>query len=480
MEKRMEFLEQKEGIRFIVNSMLGNKIVPIIGAGFTAGCEACAGSVPDGKALEDIMKKIIKKHSEAYRDVVDNYSFKDLSDIFFDTDEVPTSVSLDVLKNVFTKVKLPQYKIDFLYCWRYIYTINIDDAIENNTDFSPILPYTSLREESICIIKRNKYVLKLHGDANHEIIYSRAHNIVFSSDQYISSLRHPDNEKIINSVYSDYKQKNILFIGCSLNDEPDLKVIYNDVKNDIHGSRIMQLRRSRPDDISLRKLKKHGINTIILVDNYDVFYKELVFAYKEAMAQFATSTYKYKNPKTDIISDRKNILTSISIGRNPFPEKIGIFKIPVLAIKRDIVDNILYELDKEHFFVIQGRRFSGKTYLINYITQHAPAYDKFLFPSNISFDDSFIENLLEKTNNSIFIFDSNAMTPEIYTLILIKKQVIVEHHNKIVVVSNTNEDFLILKLKARYYHLTNTFTGDELDVFNEKADKLAFIRAIQL
>ena len=472
----MQVFNQVEGIKVIVKSIIGNKVVPIIGAGFTAGCEACDGVVPNGQKMKEIMRECIKEHTNVYDDAIDEYSFKDLSDIFFDADEVPVSASLDILKRMFTNVKLPEYKIDFLHCWKYVYTINIDDAIEYNTGFKVVLPYTKLRDESIKDIKKNGYVVKLHGDAGYEIFCDKGHNIVFSSDQYISSLRHPDNANIINSIYSDYKQKNIVFIGCSLDDEPDLKVIYNEVKNDIHGSLIMQVRRNAPEGIELKRLKKHGVNAILLVNNYDTFYKELYTELRMEEARAAVSSYKYKNPKTDIISDKNNILKSISIGRKPFDDKYGIFKIPSLYIERNIAADILRDLDREHFFVIQGRRFSGKTYLINYIIQHAPAYDKFLFPSDISFDDVFIENLLESAEDSIFIFDSNSITPAIYSLLLNKKDCVVGCRNKVVIVSNTNEDFLIAKLKARYYYIKNVFNCDEVDAFNVQADRLAFVQ----
>lgn len=126
--------------------------------------------------------------------------------------------------------------------------------------------------------------------------------------------------------------------------------------------------------------------------------------------------------------------------------------------------------------VIQGRRFSGKTYMINYIMQNTPKYDKFFFPSGTSLDANFIEELFEKIENSLFIFDSNSITPEIYQLILLKKEYIVDRKNKIIIASNTNEDFLIAKLNAAHYQIKNVFSSNELDSFNIKADKFAFAR----
>lgn len=471
----MKIFYKEEGIEFLVNAISRNNIVPIIGAGFTAGCPAYDGIVPNGDTMKKIMQDCIKKYSVIYKDVVDGYSFQDISEIFFDRNEVPFEVCRDVLQKNFTNVKLPQFKINFLNCWKYIYTINIDDAIEGNTAFKTILPYTNLRSEALGIIKKNNYVLKLHGDAAHECLHDQE-NIVFSSDQYISSLRHPNNAQIIRSIYSDYKQKNIIFIGCSLNDEPDLKSIYRDVNRDIRDTYIVQLRRNTPSGIDLKNLKKHGVNALLLVDDYDVFYKDLFSAVNSSKKEEITFEYKYKNPKTDLISDKDNILRDISTGRNPFDTEKGIFKIPNLYVQRDISVNILESISKENFFVIHGRRFSGKTYVLNYIIENTPKYDKFMFPSNTSFDDNFVESILDESKNSIFIFDSGSITSEVYTMILRKKTSIVGRNNKIIIVSNTNEDFLISRLNAKYYVVKNVFSNDEMSAFNDKADKLAFVR----
>lgn len=474
----MEIFDQNEGIKIIVNSIRDNRIVPIIGAGFTAGCDACDGKVFNGRTMQDEMIKCIKMYSKTYSGSnIEIFPFKKLSEIFFDEEEVPSSISLKILKDHFTEVTLPQYKINFLNCWRYIYTINIDDAIEN-AGFSPVTSYTNLRNESINIVKKNNYVLKLHGDAKHEILYKIDNNIVFSSDQYISSLLQKSNAQIINSIRSDYKQKNILFIGCSLEDEPDLKYIYDDTKNDISKtSYILQVRRNEPDKIDLKNITRHGVNSIIIVENYDAFYKEVYNEFNRHKNITIASEYKYKNPKTDILKDKKNILRDISRGRNPFDEKEGLFKIPSTCIERTVTTlNILREIDSNHFFIIQGSRFSGKTYIINDIIQHTPMYDKYFFPSNISFDESIVEGILNNTENSLLIFDSNSITPEIYKILLEKKELILQRKNKIFVASNTNEDFLISKLKAKHYYINRYFDSNELDIFNEKANKLAFLQ----
>lgn len=474
----MHILKQSEGIDIIVNSIINNKIVPIIGAGFSAGCRAQNGCVPNGPQLEELMKKLAKEHSKSYSpERIDTFLFKKISEIFFDTTEVPLEVSQEVLRNLFTDVTLPEYKKNFLNCWKYIYTINVDDAIERNTNFFAILPYSNLRIESENIVKKNRYVLKLHGDAHHEILCNKDHNMVFSSDQYISSLLHKSNSQLIKSIYSDYKQKNILFIGCSLEDEPDLRYIYENSKGDITKSYIMQVRSQIPEKEAEKDISKHGVNTIILVDSYDSFYKELYTEFNKKTSNAIAKGYRFKNPLTNILSDRKNILDGISRGSNPFNVKTGYFCIPAIGIDRYIAkDRILKEIDLNNFLVIQGRRFSGKTYILNEIAQKTPRYDKYFFPSNVSVDEDVVDSLLKNSKESIFLFDSNSVTTEIYNVILSRKKIIVENKNKVVIASNTNEDFLISKLKAQHYYVKSSFESGELQNFNAQADKLAFAK----
>ena len=75
-----------------------------------------------------------------------------------------------------------------------------------------------------------KLLYKLHGDAVHEAIYASSpddanENIIFSNSQYWNSIIGSKNRYILNYLKSDFCSRIVLFIGCSLKDEIDIKQV---------------------------------------------------------------------------------------------------------------------------------------------------------------------------------------------------------------------------------------------------------------
>lgn len=472
----MKIMDKAEGIEFVADCILKNTIVPIIGSGFTAGCEAFAGNVPNGPQLTALMKDVILKHCKTYSDEeIEVLDFKDAADIFLDEEEVPLNVRLEIFRNHFTSVKLQHHKIDFLKCWQYLYTINVDDAIENNCKFEKILPYTSIRSDLNNLFKQRNFLIKLHGDAVYELTSEDKDNIVFSQQQYISSLTNKKNEGTKKFIYSDLKQKNIIYIGCSLVSEIDLAIIYGEVKQDISASYIIQLRTTTPSAAEEKKLSKVGVNTILLIDDYDSFYKEVVNTYLRKKGDFESHEFPFKNPKSDKIKSKKGIL-KYYLGESLFDYRNNIYRAPAILITRSILKTIISTLDISSYTIIRGRRFSGKSILIYSLIKNIVKYDTYYFPSTHSFDEITIKSLFKNHSDSVFIFDSNSITPDTFHLIWSSKCAITESNNKIFIVSNTSEDFLIEKLDAEYYELPSIFDQLELFDFNDNADKFAFIQ----
>ena len=142
----MNYYEHTEGINKIVQLIMQERIVPIFGAGFTKGCESYRGTVPDGDECTDLMKEILKldvcrmnlTEIEAYnfneaakrlRKAVKKYSVVEKKYTLF-------------LKNYFTDVKIDKTREHFLQIpWPFVFTINVDDGIENTGLFNKILPY---------------------------------------------------------------------------------------------------------------------------------------------------------------------------------------------------------------------------------------------------------------------------------------------------------------------------------------------------
>lgn len=145
----------------IKTSLEKQTLIPVVGAGFTRGMTAKSGLVPSTKELEDIMiKGICEKDKEiSPQDFKDeNYLFDRIATEYLSTVDNEDYISL--LEDRFTKVSLDENRRKFINIrWPYTYTLNIDDAIERNTGYKPILPYKELRKN----LANEKHVYKVHG-----------------------------------------------------------------------------------------------------------------------------------------------------------------------------------------------------------------------------------------------------------------------------------------------------------------------------
>jgi len=228
----IQFSRQAELRDFYSVAISRRNLIPIIGSGFTKGEKSRFRQVPSGNEFRDIMiEQICEKSSEISSEDFKNdaYKFSEVANEYFK--RVPTIEYKKTLRNYFTEVSLSQIKKEFLKInWPYIYTLNIDDAIENNSNYKPVRPYKKLSG----FVEDMNCVFKMHGDVTEELSYDELPNIIFSQEQYIKSLER--NASILNYFQSDYTSKNILFIGCSLEDELDLKYAISTSEDIRNGS----------------------------------------------------------------------------------------------------------------------------------------------------------------------------------------------------------------------------------------------------
>lgn len=102
------------------------------------------------------------------------------------------------------------------YPWKEIYTLNIDDLIENiyDNDGIEIMVVNNPKLENV----NNKSVVlyKLHG-----CVHNVQAGLIFSENEYSEMIRKRIDPKL-NKLTNDIQYKNVIFIGTSM-DEPDVK-----------------------------------------------------------------------------------------------------------------------------------------------------------------------------------------------------------------------------------------------------------------
>lgn len=464
------YYNHTDGIQLITKMLYDGKLIPIIGSGFTKNCKSKKSTVPDGDRATEIMKQIISNFRKINLSDAD---FNKTSDRFFSI--VPKKEQWNFFETYFTKVTLPDYLSAFLALpWIYIYTLNIDDAIERTGLYTAVLPYQDAKVPN----RSMRLVYKLHGDAVHEVLYKVEKNIVFSVNQYIEFLTSNDNKTIYNAISSDYCQKNILFIGCSLANEPDLKYIYSQAKEDISSNSMRCIiRTKKPDPDEEFELEDYGINTVIIVNDFELFYREFVSEYENLVAQNTGSKYEFTNPKTIIIDpDNKELNLKYFSGENIFDLSKNQFYRSNLQVMRKCVSAIETYLSNNSSVVVRGRRFSGKTLVLSILAERYQKYTVFFFPSEYMIDEDLLHSILESSTETLFLFDSNSLSDYAYHLVAHSDELLKSRNNKLVVATNTNDIHLPDTLNAETVLLSPCFTDSEIKELIPSCDKYALSR----
>lgn len=465
----INYIDHKEGINKLSQLLLKERLIPIFGAGFSKSSPAGNGLVPDGEECTKLMKALIKKHVTGIDEtLLTSYNFNDTAKRF--KKSVPESSYLNFFRNNFTEVKLSQIKKDFLQLpWPFAFTINIDDGIENTNFFNPILPYQNARKN----FSNNKHSLfKLHGDAKYELQYKQENNIIFDSDQYTQSLNDPDNQTMRECFSTAYKEFNLLFIGCSLKNEPDIKFIYNSIVKERFNTMGIILRTQKLTQFEEDDLEDYGITDVIIVKDYDLFYTEFTNVMSNMLTREKAHNYPFTNPRVKVIDD--NDLKYFS-GFRCFNEQENTFYKSHLIIDRDYLSELEASLKSFNIVFIEGRRFSGKTYLLCTLCAKEKRRNIYFFPSTTQESTDMIFDIISNQQNSMLIFDSNSLSSECYYMFRDVTDTLEKNNNKVVIALNQTDTFLSELTKSDYIKISNIFSTEELTLLTPETNLHGFI-----
>lgn len=221
--------DKSELYSILMQLMEKHQLVPVIGSGFTCGIETTKGAVPTANEFRDFLATQIALYKKYKQDDCESLKLMKLSDVAYEFWDMVESENarhyMSSLVNFidcnFRKVyKLPQYQRRFLNSgWRYIYTLNYDDAIEQNIDINRIYPYDQQNHE---FLNSRPCLFKIHGDAEKFVLTGDSRFCILSKKQYINAIKDPNNRDMLRGLESDFYSNSILFVGCGLTDELDL------------------------------------------------------------------------------------------------------------------------------------------------------------------------------------------------------------------------------------------------------------------
>lgn len=192
--------------------LLSSQPVLFTGAGFSLGATNGQGYlIPSGNELKkNILIKLLgfDEKSSEYSELINN----SLADICsYANEQMSENRVQDFIVSEFIDCTPKDYHITIatFFSWKKIYTINIDDVIENAVPKGSIVVQNTERKFSYTRAKQHEYI-KLHG-----CVRNRSGNLVFSNQQYVDSMLHSTDYRF-NSFAQDMQLENFVVVGTEM------------------------------------------------------------------------------------------------------------------------------------------------------------------------------------------------------------------------------------------------------------------------
>lgn len=470
--KVVSFLKVKDEL---IKNMRRNMLIPIIGSGFTRNCSAYKGTVPSG---EDYRKYMISQIQNVLnlspdeKDKLNNDSFSSVSEIYY------SSVSATDIKrhmrNNFTKVSIDENKKQFLSLdWPYIYTLNIDDGIENNSDFSHVIYSNRPIEDDV--FDSSKCVIKLHGDIYEMTTYKDSQSEILTQRQYVDSLK--KNMSLLSKLKHDSVYQNLIFIGCSLDDEIDLLVSVKsyDDKDYITAKYICVV--DEPTTLDKIKYKQYGITHCVKFDSFDEIYNQIYRAGLEAQKISVDDLENYKSFSIKRLSSDYDANKPYLLFGKSLVSKNHEITLPYFFISRKTTTDILSKLSEYPLQFLVGSGCSGKTYALIDVACKIKDKDVFFFETKDRLSNYAFDQLIQK-KHCVILADNTAFSSYQLEYYIKNLQTLKDNDVSVVVaVDKNNRDLngilklyelqgLIKNFDIPQILISNTFDKAEIDQLN--------------
>ncbi len=468
----MNYLNKAKGIDTIVNFLKMESIIPIFGSGFSGEMPSLMGVVPMGDLCRTKMQELLMKHCSLIlnKSDLEEMDFNETAKWFkreYKKGHIPEKDYVSFYRNNFTKVQLDVIRKNVLSLpWRNAYTINIDDGIEGTGLYDPIFPYREIRDDYNGMDR----LYKLHGDANHEVKYRNSDNIVFDQNEYHRAMEARENETIRNNVLTAFREFNIIYIGCSLKNEPDLEWYYDCVKDEKKNTKIIYLTNKEVNARREGMLESYGVTDIITTDDFVSFYIDLVHSYNSATDDDVN--FPFTDPAVETIKDMR---FQRIYGVNPFNEKENRFERSDIFIERSVGKSIEDAFSRKRVVVLSGRRFSGCSSFLAQMCNTEKTRTVYYFPSTTAFDLSIVRSTLHRETPSLLLFDSNAMQPDVYLAMKDLQRDIDSNDHHVLIIETLEDTYLTESLDCEVVKLQPKFDEIELKLLNKNLDRYGLI-----
>lgn len=453
----------------LIQSFNRNKIIPLFGSGLTGGCNASNGTVPLGTEMPEAIKELLLKSEqlspeEKERIKLEN-NLQQLSTYFEDTNIISASIRKQYYKDHFSNVKLDSLRKKlFQINWSYVYSLNIDDAIETETKYD--FPITCNKPVEDEVFGNGRCVIKLHGSITEYLKY-KDECIIFSSNQYARSLQ--ENDSLLKRLKTDCSTNTLLIIGCSLTNEFDLMSLkafpINELSPFVNNRKIICV-KGKPSTLDLSNYQQYGITDIVVFNEYEDIYNGLFDIWNESIKISPDRLEEVKNLSINKLSLSANNKNYFYQGKSLVDYNNHSINLPAYFILRKNFDAINLDY-KVH--IIQGNNYSGKSYFLASILQKFSTSETYYFESKNQISDSAFNYLLSK-KNCLFVFDSNSIS-EVQIREIIENIETLSSKKITILITLSNDDEDIHAFIR--YRMNNILSNSELIEYHQIENKLS-------
>lgn len=460
-------------------------LIPIIGSGFTRFCNCYGGKVPSGSDMKNYMIQKLLSINFSNQEKLNSIPFSKVA--FYYNKKIPDTQRKRYLRNNFTDVQISDDRVSFLSVdWKYIYTLNIDDGIEKNSVYTTVI--APMRDFTKELTDTEHCVIKVHGDAMEMYKYANGESLsVFGLDQYIRSLK--TNKFILNRLRHDYAYDNIIFVGCSLDDEVDLMKtcleVIDEENNDNTTCSTIKHRYYVTDspisDTQECDLESYGIDTIVLVDNYNDFYAKFAYYNEEAkrIPPEQIDLHSHIKFKFDLV-DRDTNKDYFFHGKKLYNPETNTIFFPTFFIERKVFTILQESANTYSITLLCGTRVSGKSYALAYLAYKI--HDRIVFyfdsRSNIYKDD--LNNLINREHVTL-IFDTNVLGKNSVKNLITNYNILLQKNIHVVIAVNRSDRDILDYIEAQednkihIVNIQNKFCDEEFTNLNKRLAKIPLI-----
>lgn len=472
-------LEAKDFTLDLVSYFRDNSIVPIVGSGVSRNVVTrTGGEVPSGISYRNYMISELQKSTKLSvedKTALSTYGFIDIAGIYEDDEFVTEDVRLSYFKKNFL---YGFYKNDdirkkfFEISWPYIYSLNIDDVIENSTSFNNIiLPFREVRETAFL---DNKCIIKIHGDIK-EIVNYADHKKVFTRYEYANSIL--ENKLLLAKLKNDLQNQNVIFVGCSLSDELDILSISGlPFKSDnvARLSRNIFCTTEYPNTFEKIKYKNYGITDVVVFSSFSAIYETIHHAWMKSSEISIDDLQTYRSFAQKTISTQEENQEYFFCGNKLLSSKDHTVFYPRFFVQRSVTDDIIRKFLQNKIHLISGKRISGRSYILADIYARIRDRTVYYFDATTRISNEIVNELIAQSN-IIALFDIRSIEREQFEQIVNKSKEIHKNNNNFIICisKNDSDTFGIVKWKIAQGLIENEDIliheiSDKLDPVKEK------------